>query len=225
MSPFLGNNQKLKTAWMLCWTGLAFLFIPIFNACQPEQNKKLPESPESIIAQIRQWRQQKDHLFKNSSASPLLDEDKNNFTGLKYYPIDLRYRFEGAIVRYQHLNIDTIWDSHGNIRLAVRYGYFEFTFNGKKYRLQIYKFITGNSQARKHLFLGFTDATSGTETYGGGRYIDLEENPQNHYVVDFNMAYNPYCAYNPRYSCALPPKENHLPFPVRAGEKLFKPHK
>ncbi|NIU01421.1 MAG: DUF1684 domain-containing protein, partial [Nitrosopumilaceae archaeon] len=72
--------------------------------------------------------------------------------------------------------------------------------------------------------LGFTDKTSGDETYGGGRYIDLVEHDRNHYVIDFNKAYNPYCAYNPKYSCAIPPEENHLAIAVTAGEKIFKEH-
>jgi len=84
--------------------------------------------------------------------------------------------------------------------------------------------IPKDTSREKYLFLGFTDQTTGKETYNTGRYIDLVELPDGDYVVDFNLAYNPYCAYNPRYTCAIPPSENKLPFKVRAGERIFKQH-
>ncbi|NOX37473.1 MAG: DUF1684 domain-containing protein [Calditrichaeota bacterium] len=209
---------------MMTWQIPIFVGMALFLACAEKSDAPNPQERQQIIQQIREWRQQKDRFFKESENSPLLPEDRQKFQGLDYFPIDLAYRFEGPIIRYPSLEIDTIIATGGDVRPALRYGYFEFQFNGKRYRLQIYKFFSSDPEATRHLFLGFTDETNGRETYGGGRYIDLEENPENHYVVDFNLAYNPYCAYNPAYSCALPPAENHLPFPVRAGEKKFKDH-
>ncbi len=205
---------------------LAFLFLFAFFLLDCSQ-KKPAYSPEQlkIIAQILSERQQKDRAFATEDWSPLLEKDKKNFHGLAYYPVDLSLRFEGPIVRYDSTVLDTIMGTKGDLRPALKYGYFPFVYQGKEYRLQVYKMVREDTSLQKYLFLGFTDRTSGKETYGAGRYIDLVENPENHYVVDFNLAYNPYCAYNPRYTCAIPPEENYLPFPVRAGEKIFRAHK
>ena len=86
------------------------------------------------------------------------------------------------------------------------------------------KFPPHKKGAKSHLFLGFWDNTSGNETYGGGRYLDINENPENYYVIDFNYAYNPYCAYNHRYTCAVPPLQNRLSVAIKAGEKKYKEH-
>ncbi len=140
------------------------------------------------------------------------------------FPFNKEFRLQAKLIRNpqpREVFIETMRDLQAPMGEV---GTLEFSYQGKTYRLQIYKFFSGDPESAQHLFLGFTDETNGTTTYGGGRYIDLKENPENHYVVDFNLAYNPYCAYNPQYSCALPPAENHLPFPVRAGEKLLKPH-
>ncbi|RMI26826.1 MAG: DUF1684 domain-containing protein [Calditrichaeota bacterium] len=208
------------------YAGLFLLVLILGGSCERKTPETTPPADvQAYIQQIETQRREKDEFFKNSDASPLLPEDRKTFTGLHYYPVDPELRFEGPIIRYDPPVPDTIMGTRGgDIRPAHKYGYFEFTYRGKTYRLQIYKILNSKPGYEDYLFLGFTDETSGKETYGGGRYIDLVENPQNHYVVDFNLAYNPYCAYNPNYSCAIPPEENHLPFPVRAGEKIFKNH-
>ena len=187
--------------------------------------QRLSPEEEAQLEFIKRHRMEKDHFFKNDPDSPLLPEDKTNFKGLNYYPVDLSFRFEGPIIQYDTMVVDTIRGTReGDLRPAWRYGYFDFVYNQQRYRLQIYKILRDDPNLQKYLFLGFTDETSGKETYGGGRYIDLTENEENYYIIDFNLAYNPYCAYNPKYSCAIPPAENHLPFPVTAGEKIFKKH-
>ncbi len=208
------NPAGLNAALLLLVAGA--LLLPNCSRYAPEQ--------EAIAADIRRQRAEKDRDFKTDPDSPLLAEDREAFQGLKYYPVDLSLRFEGAIVKYDSLLPDTIIGSKGDRRPALRYGYFPFTYQNREYRLQIYKILRDNPEYAKYLFLGFTDRSSGGETYGGGRYIDLAENDENHYVVDFNLAYNPFCAYNPRYSCAIPAAENRLPFAVKAGEKVFKEH-
>lgn len=182
-----------------------------------------PEA-EAITYQLQKERQEKDAFFASAADSPLLPEDRRDFAGLHYYPVDLSWRFEGPIVRYDSLVSDTILGTRGDRRPAVKYGYFEFSRGARKYRLQIYRMPPTDSLSSGYLFLGFTDKSSGTETYGGGRYVDLKQLYDDIYVVDFNTAYNPYCAYNPAYSCAIPPAENYLDLPVRAGEKQFKVH-
>lgn len=198
---------------------LLILLAILMAAC----NQYTPEQ-EAIVADIMQQRLEKDQWLKSEKNSPLLEEDKADFKGLNYYPVDLSLRFEGSITKYDSVIPDTIIGTKGDLRPALKYGYFPFTYRGNEYKLEVYKMLRDDPQYAKYLFLGFTDATGGQETYGGGRYIDMTENEENFYHVDFNLAYNPYCAYNPRYSCAIPPAANRLSFQVTAGEKIFKEH-
>ncbi|MDZ7344623.1 MAG: DUF1684 domain-containing protein [candidate division KSB1 bacterium] len=183
---------------------------------------KAQQNQAAIVQAIDQQRREKDIAFKNSSSSPLPEKDKKNFHGLPYFPVDLKFRFEGPIYRYAQRETFEMIASNGARRKTLRYGYFEFQLDDKKYRLQVYKLLDLPHQYSHLLFVPFTDATSGRESYGGGRYIDLEERQDNSYVVDFNLAYNPSCAYGREdYSCPIPPKENHLPVRIEAGEKKW----
>ena len=107
-----------------------------------------------------------------------------------------------------------------------RYGYLEFTFEDQLYRLTVYQNVASKRKTTYEgdLFIPFRDATSSNETYGGGRYLDLKIPSSSNVIIDFNLAYNPYCAYSPRYSCPIPPEENTLPIPIRAGEKYLNSH-
>jgi len=207
------------------YTTISFTLLLILFSCgkkQPEQHYTAAQ--QEIVNSILQNRAEKDSAFLQEDWSPLTAEERENFEGLKYYPIDLSLRFEGPIVKYESTIPDTIVGTKGDLRPALKYGYFAFTYQKEEYKLQIYKILRDDPELQKYLFLGFTDETTGKETYGTGRYIDIEENAANHYIVDFNLAYNPYCAYNPRYTCAIPSQENDLPFAVRAGEKIYKKH-
>lgn len=199
---------------------LAFicLFIVLFVFC----GKKYSPREKLIVDNILKQRHEKDSLFVAAEWSPLKEEDKKSFSGLNYFTPDLSFRFTGSITRYDSTIRDTIMGTRGDIRPALKYGYFPFHYKGHEYHLQVYKILRDDPVYQKYLFLGFTDATTGKMTYETGRYIDLSENSENYYTVDFNLAYNPYCAYNHRYTCAIPPLENQLPFAVKAGEKKFK---
>ncbi|HUL29535.1 MAG TPA: DUF1684 domain-containing protein, partial [Thermodesulfobacteriota bacterium] len=111
----------------------------------------------------------------------------------------------------------TFLTNKGTSKRYLRYGKFPFTLEGRSYTLEVYKSILSD-----FLFIPFKDRTNGKETYEGGRYIDAEILPDYRTVVDFNMAYNPSCAYNPNFACVLPPQENTLDTGIRAGEKNFK---
>ena len=180
---------------------------------------------EMTDSKLIQHRLEKDSIFVHASGSPLRDEDKVSFSGLKYFPYADDLSFSGPIIRFEKADSTQIYATkEGDIRPAIALGYFPFEYKGTSYKLQIYKLYSKQDPEKSFLFLGFSDKTTGSETYSAGRYIDLQENPENYYVVDFNYAYNPYCAYNDRYSCALPPAENNLPFEVTAGEKIYKEH-
>jgi len=198
------------------------ILLLIYSACRQEsapenQNPELRHVFSKHIAQ-------KDSLFRTAIWSPIEAEERAGFKGLKYFPYDQQFRFTGPIVRYPTPDSVSIYATRaGDLRPAIRFGYVAFTYKGKAYRLEIFQLASKQNPGQTFLFLGFTDQTSGHETYGAGRYIDLKENPGDSCLIDFNYAYNPYCAYNERYSCALPPKENALPFAIKAGEKIYTP--
>jgi len=207
----------MKISLLCLIIGWALLVIP---GCQSH----LSSEEKQIVAEIQQKRTEKDSLFGKADLSPIPEIELKDFTGLNYYPIDLKWRFQGPIMQYDTILPDTIVGTKGDLRPAQKYGYFEFEVDNKKHRLEIYTINRADTAYQNYLFLGFTDKTTGKSTYGAGRYIDLTIRSDNNYVVDFNKAYNPYCAYNPKYTCAIPPDENTLPLAVMAGEKIFKKH-
>ncbi len=169
---------------------------------------------------LEQQRREKDKSFLTEKDSPLPDNAKQKFRGLPYFPMNAKFRFEGAIKRFNKRETFDIIASDGEKRKTLRYGYFEFQLEGKTHRLQVYKLLDLEPKYRHLLFIPFMDATSGRESYSGGRYIDLEERRDNRYIVDFNLAYSPSCAYGKKgYSCPIPPAENRLSIRIEAGEK------
>jgi uncharacterized protein (DUF1684 family) len=196
---------------------LAFI---VLCSCNKPHHKYTDEQVENYKNEFEKYVAEKNEYFK-SDESPLLEEDIPNFTGLHYYEYNPHLRFEGPINAYKNPDTLIIYGTKKDERPSIKYGYFEFNYDEKIHQLQIYKILRRQPNQDDYLFLGFTDATSNDETYGGGRYINLELNQENHCVVDFNYAYNPYCAYNPKYSCAIPPRENHLDIALKAGEKKY----
>jgi len=182
---------------------------------------------ESFVAAQTQkalnWRKDRDVFFKNHQRSPLTPDQKTHFKALKYYPFDPRYVFYGQIERYI-LNSNnpeyfaTFLTNKGTNKRYVRYGKFRFQLDGKNCSLEVFKSILSDN-----LFIPFKDNTNGKETYEAGRYIDTEILGGYKMGLDFNMAYPPSCAYNDKYVCVLPPKENSLTVEIRAGEKNYKP--
>ena len=171
---------------------------------------------------ILDWRKERDAFFKNHQRSPLLPNEKRLFKGLKYYPFDPKYHFSGQIERFVfHINnpkyYATFLTNKGTNKRYLRYGEFHFRLEEKEYTLEIYKSILSDM-----LFIPFKDGTNGKESYEGGRYIDAEILPAYKMILDFNMAYNPSCAYDEKFICVLPPRENMLDVGIRAGEKNFK---
>lgn len=194
------------------------LSVNLLHAREIEKNDFRAEREKLVM----EWRKERDEFFKTHPRSPLLPKDRNNFKGLKYFPFDPKYTFLGEIRRFNiHINnpdyYATFLTNKGTNKRYIRYGKFHFQLNGKEYVLQIYKSILSDI-----LFIPFKDRTNGKETYEGGRYVDAEILSHYKMVLDFNMAYNPSCAYNEKYVCVLPPPENTLPIEIRSGEKDFK---
>jgi len=203
---------------------LLFIFgtlFPFQGALSVENNM----GQQIVIEQeqrVKQGQKERDQFLKTHDRSPLSSSEKKSFNGLKYYPFHPQYVFYGEIERFIfHINnpryYATFLTNKGTNKRYIRYGKFHFMMDGKKYKVEIYKSILSDT-----LFIPFKDKTNGKETYEGGRYIDAELLPDYKMILDFNMAYNPSCAYNTKFVCILPPQENLLDIAIRAGEKIFK---
>ncbi len=171
---------------------------------------------DEYVKGIETMRREKDYFFKEDSESPIPHTLRGKFAGLAYFPVDTNPNPERIVLA----------TSKGVPREMVRHGVFEFGIDGKKQRLAAYKSVPqpGHHHESESLFVPFRDATSGKETYGAARYLDIEERPTDEYVIDFNLAYNPYCAYSDDYVCPFPPSENWLSIPILSGEKNFPLH-
>jgi uncharacterized protein (DUF1684 family) len=178
------------------------------------------EHDADYIAALEEERARKDAWFKGSRSSPIPHEARHDFTGLPYFPVDPLLRFEGLTLEPytgDEPSAFQIPTSDGQLRPAHRAGTFTFEYEGSPRRLTAYTLDSGEDDS---LFVPFLDATSGHETYGAGRYLDLEPEPDDTYVLDLNLSYHPYCVYAETYSCPLTPAENRLPIRIEAGERL-----
>ena len=172
---------------------------------------------DHLVSAIEQDRARKDEYFRLEPDSPIPEEERDAFDGLPYYPVDLAYRLEGLTLSPYDGDGPESFDmptSKDDLRRARRAGMFRFELGGRELALTAYDLSDGG------LFVPFLDATSGAETYGAGRYLDLEAGPDGTFTLDFNLAYHPYCVYAPKYSCPLTPAENRLPVRIAAGERL-----
>lgn len=193
--------------------------IPLFGG------DEVPGLVRNEKERVMKWRKERDQFFKTHQRSPLTPQEKKRFKGLEYFPFNSNYYFEGPIEReILHINdpkyYATFLTNKGTNKRYIRYGKFRFKLEGRGDILEVYKSILSDN-----LFIPFKDLTNGKETYEGGRYIDTEILPGYKMVLDFNMAYYPSCAYNDKFTCAIPPKENFLEIQIRAGEKNHKEEK
>ena len=166
-------------------------------------------------------RKQKAQFFASHPESPLPLQDRSAFHGLAYWPPDPQYRFELKLHEYHDKAAIEVADTAGQMRTLWAWGEFRFQINGQYCALQAYRSDPGE----RRLFVPFRDRTSGDETCGAGRYLDLaperDRTGEGKWIVDFNEAYNPWCAYSEHYACPFVPPENWLQVPVRAGEKNY----
>ncbi len=203
-------------------TWILSIFLLCLAGCKAEQAAPLPtiKVPKSALQNSRA---EKDNAFKYGEHSPLPEAEKAMFKGLRYFPEDPGYRFRLKLHHHEQKPTIKIATSTGHQRDAEKYGYFDFAVDGISSRLQVYKLLDIQPRYPGYLFVPFIDATSKHESYPGGRYLDLKENDSGTYDLDFNLAYNPSCAYGkPGYNCPIPPTENTIPAAIRAGEKNYK---
>ena len=179
-----------------------------------------PEQKE-YIAKVEKERTEKNEWMKNDKSSPFNFKGKLEFHDLKYFDVDPDFVFKSKLYEYNPKDTVTIYGTKGEPRKVVRYGYVIFKKDSNNLKINVYEGHT--STGYTYYSIWFTDKTTNNESYGVGRYIDFEKQADPNYIydVDFNMAYNPYCAYSPDYSCAIPTKEDYIPLAITAGEKKF----
>lgn len=186
-----------------------FSFLMGFSQSQKEQLK-----------QIRKFQKDLNKLYLNKDETPLRGDNFTHFKAHPFFPIDLKYRVKAILVKAENPQPFEIPTSSGRTQQYCEYGKAYFTIDGKPYVLAIYQNLRliATEKYRNHLFLPFRDATNGKETYGGGKYLDLEIPEGDTIVIDFNQSYQPYCAYNAYdYNCPIVPEENTLPVEIWAG--------
>ena len=206
----LKNKLSLAAIFL---TILTVVYYSFFNGDSLSSESGSEISPDLYRQQVDVKRKEKDQFFRTNTDSPFTD--KKAFQGLSYFAPDPAYRVEARLEPFADKSQKLVVKmSDGSEEAYGKFAHAVFSLNGEACRLLVVKLDNTYS-------ILFRDATSGKETYGGGRYIELDPATiiDNHAVIDFNTAYNPYCAYNPTYACPLPPAENTLPTAVKAGEK------
>lgn len=175
------------------------------------------------INSIQKDRKLKDAEMLTGDHSPIPDEEKATFSKLKYYRPKVSFRKEASFKRYDQATRFLMKTTTERLPEYSIYGIVSFKHKGKNITLNVYQNIelVKKPGYEKHLFIPFNDRTNGIETYGGGRFLDITENGAEALIIDFNKAYNPYCAYNHKYSCPIPPEENDLKIKIKAGEKIW----
>jgi uncharacterized protein len=203
----------------------SFIFLLFFVICS---------SAAAVNAQtfygttdLKTFRDGRDHEMRSPEETPLPEAEQAKFSGLKYYATNSKYRVTARLKKApseQRINFQT---SSGKVRVFLKYGTVSFQLLGKKYQLSVFQ-VEPAAQKEEYkdlLFIPFKDATSGKETYGAGRYIDIKipaSGRDYKVILDFNLAYNPNCAYgSDKYNCPIPPKENRLAVGIKAGEKSY----
>lgn len=180
----------------------------------------------STINEIEAFQKKLNKEFSSKADSPLTDEDLKTFKALDFFPIDTSYRVTAKLRIHKDSKPFKMATTTDRLPIYKLYATASFTINGKELQLEIYQNqnLVLTPDYENYLFLPFTDNTNGDTSYGGGRFIDLEIPESDEIIIDFNQAYNPYCAYNHKYSCPIPPEINHLDLDVKAGVMAYKQH-
>lgn len=203
------NSRKNSTRIFIV-IGIIFIILILFN--------QFSNNLSNYETRILKQREAKNLNFKNNPRSPVPQEERASFAGLKYFPVDKSFAPEGKFSPAVFRDTLRLMTNTGEERLMINAGKVSFELQGKNYQLSAFEVL---GVLENSLFIPFTDETSGEESYGAGRYMDLPHD-QEPFLVDFNTAYSPDCAYNPTSSCPIPPRENHIDIPVFAGEKDYK---
>lgn len=195
---------------------LVLLFLMVFSFSCAQEKKVLSGETE--------WQKEMNADFKDATKSPLKDKDLKKFEGLDFYKFDSAYVVKATFKRTPDATPFKMKTTTERRPEYVQYAVVTFTLKGKEYSLNIYQNLglMDKEGYEDYLFLPFLDNTNGNGSYAGGRYTEARIPEGNTLIIDFNTAYNPYCAYNEKYSCPIVPSENYLDTDVEAGVKAFK---
>jgi len=179
-----------------------------------------------IIKKLVAYQASENEQFKNKETTILSSEDFQHFSGLEFYPINLKYRVDATFVRTPNEIPFLMPTTTERLPEYIKYAEVFFSIGDQPLKLELYQSTNHDQEEgyEDYLFLPFTDLTSGDGSYGGGRFLDIRIPKKNKMIIDFNKAYNPYCAYNSKYSCPIPPKENDILVRIEAGVKAFGDH-
>ena len=185
----------------------------ILVSCSQEKKQILGET---------EYQKELNAFFKDATTSPLKDKDRKSFEGLEFFKYDSSYVVTASLRTIPESEPFKMKTSTKRLPVYRVYGELEFALKGKPFKLNIYQNV--DSEDKDYLFLPFLDDTNGDTSYAGGRYIESSIPEGESMEIDFNEAFNPYCAYNDKYSCPIVPRANYLPIKIEAGVKGFKKH-
>jgi len=204
----------MKAKNIILLSVVVILVITVFYSFQGSQDET------AYTEEIKKEREEKDRFMRNSPESPFA-KAKDKYDELKYFPPDINYRVIADLEPIKEKKTVILTTNDGKDQRYIEYAHARFKLHGTNNRLLILE-IADMGPARGKLFLAFGDETSARETYGAGRYLDVTKTPGSSTIkLDFNLAYNPYCAYDESFTCPLPPRENILSVPIKAGEKSY----
>lgn len=194
-----------------------FLFLTICNICAAQSD---------FETSISKWQHELNVEFADPEESPLEKKDLKKFKKLDFFPIDEKYNVVATFMRTPNEAPFNMPTSTDRLPIYVKYGVATFTLDGKEMQLSVYQnqALSLKEEYKDYLFIPFTDQTNGLASYGGGRYLDVTIPESDTLMINFNKAYNPYCAYSGRYSCPIPPRENDLDVEIKAGVLAWKEH-
>lgn len=178
---------------------------------------------QTIYQQNIEWRKNQNEEFRNPEQSPLTEEDRKKFDSISFFPIDEAYHVKALVTLTPDSVPFKMKTSTDRLPDYRQWGMAQFSLEGKQFSIPVYQNLglMNRPGLEDYLFIPFTDLTNGVSTYGGGRYVEARIPENDTFIIDFNKAYNPYCAYNDRYSCPIPPAANHLNVEIKAGELAF----
>ena len=192
---------------------LLFLFVCSVGCAQEKQ----------LLNEETEWQKEMNADFKDATKSPLKDKDRKKFTGLDFYKFDSTYVVKATLTRTPDAKPFKMKTTTERRPEYVQYGVVTFNLKGKEFKLNIYQNLglLDEEDYEDYLFLPFLDDTNGNGSYAGGRYTEARIPEGETIIIDFNTAYNPYCAYNDKYSCPIVPRENYIATKIKAGVKAF----
>jgi len=214
--------MKSKTRISSIFILLVIIILTVFG-CNNKSNEETLSSQldESYLTEIKIERTMKDSSMQYDPHSPFNRDPKAEYAELKYYEPVSEFIFTSKLYKYDTIDTVDVYGTRGELRRVLKLGYVELNYRNDEHIVNVYKAF--GRDGTPYYSIWFTDKTTGNETYGVGRYLDFEyeEDPDHIYTVDFNKAYNPYCAYSAEFTCPIPREEDYIDFEIKAGEKNF----